>query len=60
MEKLDIAEVIKISDALEKDNLLVALLNMNNNGQLPHFLELLGKKDMLNKIIADRKTKKVR
>lgn len=60
MEKLEIAELIKIADILEKDNLLVPLLDMNNRGQLPHFLELIGKKDLLNKIIADRNNKKTK
>ncbi|MBR5904267.1 MAG: hypothetical protein IKZ49_01900 [Alphaproteobacteria bacterium] len=60
MEKLEISEIIKISDYLSKDEWIVPLLNMNKNGKLKYFLELIGRTDILDKIIEDRNNKKTR
>jgi len=55
MKKLDISELMKISDALADNEWLLPLIDMNNRGKLRHFLNLIGKSDVLNKVIADRK-----
>ena len=60
MKKLTITEIMNLSSLLAKDEWIVTLIDMNNRGQLEDFFKLIGKPDIFNKILEERKNGKSR
>ena len=50
MDKLNMTELMSLTTDLEKLTWLVILLDLNSKNKIPEFLDLIGKKQLLNNI----------
>ena len=60
MEKLNITQIMKLAEKLEKIEWIGILLNLNNNGKIPELLNMLHKPDLVSQILNEAKKSKIR
>lgn len=60
MQKLEISQIMALSDKLEKNVWILTLIDLNNKGQLEHFFELIGRKDLLQNLLKEINGQKTR
>ena len=60
MEKLNITQIMKLAEKLEKIEWIGILLNLNNNDKIPELLNMLHKPDLVSQILNKEKKSKIR
>ena len=60
MEKLNLTQIMKLAEKLEKIEWIGILLNLNNNDKIPELLNMLHKPDLVSQILNEEKKSKIR
>ncbi len=60
MEKLNLTQIVKLAEKLEKTEWISTLLNLNNNDKIPELLNMLRKPDLVSQILNEEKESKIR
>ena len=60
MEKLNLPQIMKLAEKLEKTEWISTLLNLNNSGKIPELLNMLHKPDLVSQILNEEKKSKIR
>ena len=60
MEKLNLTQIVKLAEKLEKTEWISTLLNLNNNDKIPELLKMLRKPDLVSQILNEEKESKIR
>ncbi len=60
MQKLDVSQVMKLSDKLEHEVWIVTLIQLNNHDKLEEFLKLINKTNLLDEVLQNTKKSRIR
>ena len=60
MEKLNLTQIMKLAEKLEKIEWIGILLDLNNNGKISELLNMLHKPDLVSQILNEEKKSKIR
>ena len=60
MEKLNLTQIVKLAEKLEKTEWISTLLNLNNNDKIPELLNMLHKPNLVSQILNEEKKSKIR